>query len=256
MSYGFTHRGERRGAEENTLAAFRRAYDAGIRHFETDVRCTADAVVYAFHDETVDRITAGSGRFNDLTDQQVRTLRAGGEPLATLRELLEAFPDVIFNIDVKDAGVIAPLAKLIEQTASHERVALASFDTARTRTVAHLLSRPVRTSPGTRHTARIWLWAHLTGRVPAKYAAEFWAVQVPERRGPLPVTTPRFIRAVRRSGMQVHVWVVNEEPAMRRLLQLGVDALISDRAHLLARVLADHAGRRDEGGMGEPGVSE
>lgn len=237
MSYGFTHRGYRHGAEENTRLAFERAYNAGIRHFETDVRCTADAVVYAFHDESVERITDGRGRFNELLDEQVARLRAGGEPLARLQELIEAFEDVTFNIDVKDEAVIAPLARVIEKTASHERVALASFDTARTRATAHLLSKPVRRSPGTADMIRIWLWAHLAGRVPAKYAAEFWAVQVPQRRGIVPVTTRRFIRAVHRAGMQVHVWVVNDEPGMRRLLARDVDALISDEAPTLARVL-------------------
>ncbi|WP_054821508.1 glycerophosphodiester phosphodiesterase family protein [Arthrobacter sp. JCM 19049] len=147
MKYGFSHRGYRRGAEENTLAAFQRAYAAGIRHFETDVRATSDQTVYAFHDETLERITAGTGRFNDLSAEQVGALRAGTESLATLEELINAFPDVMFNIDVKDVAVIAPLAKVIERTASHDRVALASFDTARTRATAHLLSRPVRTSP-------------------------------------------------------------------------------------------------------------
>ncbi|WP_279402912.1 glycerophosphodiester phosphodiesterase family protein [Arthrobacter sp. JCM 19049] len=56
----------------------------------------------------------------------------------------------------------------------------------------------------------------------------------------IPVTTGRFIRAVRRSGMQVHVWVVNDEPSMRRLLDQGVDALVSDEAQLLSRVLQDY----------------
>lgn len=241
MSYGFTHRGYRFGNEENTLLAFERAYQAGIRHFETDVRCTADSVVYAFHDETVDRITEGTGRFNDLDDQQVRALRAGGEPLIPLRELILHFPEVTFNIDVKDTQVIAPLAKVIEDTRSHDRVALASFDTARSRATAHLLTRPVRTSPGSGETTKIWLWAHLVGRVPQRYASEFWAVQVPSRKGVLPVTTPRFIRAVRRAGMEVHVWVINDESAMRRLLQHGVDALISDEALMLTRVLDEES---------------
>lgn len=237
MSYGFTHRGYRHGDEENTLVAFERAYRLGVRHFETDVRCTADSVLYAFHDETVDRVTDGSGRFSELTDRQVRTLRAGGEPLLPLAELIGQFPDVTLNIDVKDELVIAPLAKLIEETASHERIALASFDTARTRATAHLLTRPVRKSPGTREMTKIWLWAHLLGRVPAKYAAEFWAVQVPQSHGILPVTTRRFIQSVRRSGMQVHVWVVNDETDMRKLLNLGVDALISDDAPQLMKTL-------------------
>ncbi|WP_431710759.1 glycerophosphodiester phosphodiesterase family protein [Glutamicibacter uratoxydans] len=241
MSYGFSHRGYRQGDEENTLIAFERAYQTGVRHFETDVRCTSDDVVYAFHDETVDRITQVAGRFNDLTEDQIGELRAGGQPLLPLRELIERFPDVTLNIDVKDQQVIAPLAKVIEQTQSHQQIALASFDTARTRATAHLLSQRVRMSPGTKEMTRIWLWAHLVGRIPAKYAAEFWAVQVPQRQGVLPVTTRRFIRAVRRAGMQVHVWVVNSEPDMHKLLERGVDALISDDAPLLQRVLTGYS---------------
>lgn len=237
MTYGFTHRGVRSGLEENTLIAFKRAVDLGITHLETDVHASKDGTVYLFHDETVDRITDGQGKFNDFDDAQLEQLRAGGEKLCTLQQLLDAFPQALLNLDVKDNEVIIPLAELIERLGVHQRVALASFSTRRSAAVAQRLSAPIRRSPGQWRMILIWLCAHLLGRVPRVVIKDFWAVQIPKKQGIVPVATHRFIRAVQAAGAQVHVWVVNDEPTMRELMAKNVDAIMSDDASLLVRVL-------------------
>ena len=237
MSTAYSHRGIRTGLEENTLAAFQRAWDAGIPHLETDVRTSADGTVYAFHDDTVDRITGGTGPVAEHRDAQLDALRAGGQPLCTFAQLLAAFPGATFNVDVKDERSIAPLAKVIEEQHAHQRVALAAFDSARSAAVAHLLSAPIRRSPGRREIILIWLCAHLFGRVPRRLARDWWAVQVPFKQGILPVATGRFIRAVQAAGAQVHVWVVNDEPTMRLLAARGADGIMSDDGQLLVQVL-------------------
>lgn len=237
MTYAFTHRGVRTGAEENTLIAFQRAVDLGITHLESDVHASADGTVYLFHDETLDRITEASGKFNDFTGEQLATVRAGGQPLCTLDALLDAFPQATVNLDVKDAHVIGPLAELIERRGAHQRIALAAFSSVRSAAVGHLLSAPIRRSPGRREIIAIWLFAHLFGWVPRGLVKDFWAVQVPLKQGRLPVATRRFTRAVQRAGAQVHVWVVNDAPTMWMLKDRKVDAIMSDDAALLAEIL-------------------
>jgi len=238
MTYAFTHRGVRHADEENTLVAFQRAVDLGVLHLESDVHASADGTVYLFHDETLDRVTDASGKFNERTDDQLAQITAGGEPLCTLDQLLDAFPQAqVVNLDVKDEHVIGPLAELIERRGAHQQIALASFSSARSHAVRHLLSAPIRRSPGQREIILIWLCAHLLGWVPKKLVKDFWAVQVPFKQGWLPVATGRFTRAVQRAGAQVHVWVVNDEPTMKLLKDRKVDAIMSDDAQLLMKVL-------------------
>lgn len=238
MTYAFSHRGVRAGNEENTLIAFQRAWDLGITHLETDVRASKDGTVYAFHDERLDRVTNATGALHDWSDEQLRTVRAGTEPLCTLRELLLSFPAAIFNIDVKETQVIAPLAKLIEELGCHQQIALAAFDGSRSAAVQHLLSAPVRRSPGMRQLALIWFCASLFGHIPAGLMRGFWAVQVPLKYGVLPVVTSRFIKAVHRAQGEVHVWVIDDEQTMRALIAKNVDAIMSDQARLLVKVLS------------------
>lgn len=237
MTYAFSHRGVRTGNEENTLLAFQRAAELGITHFESDVHASADGTVYLFHDHTLDRVTDASGNFNGFTDAQLAEVRAGGQPLCTLDELLDAFGHATLNLDVKDEHVIGPLAELIERRKAHGQIALASFSTARSAAVGHLLSEPIRRSPGQREMVAIWLCAHLLGWVPKRLLAGYWAVQVPLKQGILPVATRRFIKAVHRAGAQVHVWVIDDEPTMRLLMDRKADAIMSDDAALLVRVL-------------------
>ncbi|WP_334121246.1 glycerophosphodiester phosphodiesterase family protein [Glutamicibacter sp.] len=239
MTYAFSHRGVRHGHEENTLVSFQRAVDAGVTHLESDVHASADGTVYLFHDETLDRVTTATGKFSDRTDAELAQITAGGEPLCTLDELLDAFPQVqVVNLDVKDEHVIGPLAELIERRAAHQQIALASFSSARSHAVRHLLSAPIRRSPGQSEIILIWLCAHLLGWVPKALVKDFWAVQVPFKQAWLPVATRRFTRAVQRAGAQVHVWVINDEPTMELLMERKVDAIMSDDAPLLMKVLS------------------
>ena len=203
MTYAFSHRGVRTGNEENTLLAFQRAAELGITHFESDVHASADGTVYLFHDHTMDRVTDASGNFNGFTDAQLAEVRAGGQPLCTLDELLDAFGQATLNLDVKDEHVIGPLAELIERRKAHGQIALATFSTARSAAVGHLLSAPIRRSPGQREMVAIWLCAHLLGWVPKRLLAGYWAVQVPLKQGILPVATRRFIKAVHRAAIVV-----------------------------------------------------
>lgn len=236
------HRGFSTEGLENTMVAFEAAVALGMTHVETDVHATRDGVLVAFHDLDLDRVTDGHGGIADVTWEQLRQVRVGGrEPIPLLEDLLGTWPHLRVNIDVKDWPAVTPLVDVLRRTNAVERVCVASFDDRRSAAVRRAIGSRLATSPGRRGVTR---W-RLSSAAPGPWArrlAPRWvdgtvAVQVPVGAGPLRVVTPRSIAAAHRDGLQVHVWTVNEEAEMDRLLDLGVDGLISDRADTLARVL-------------------
>lgn len=226
---------------ENSLAAFEQAAQLGVTWIETDVHATRDGVLIAFHDDVLDRVTDGCGQVAELDWATVRPAKIGGlQPIPTMREVFERLPDAAFNIDVKSAGAIVPLADLIETLDVHERVRVASFSDRRRRAVLRRLSRPVRSSPGQRVMTLTWLCARLP-RLGAwylrRFARDIDALQIPEHQGKLRVCDPKLIAAAHAAGKQVHVWTVNNAADMRRLLDLGVDAIITDRCDVALKVM-------------------
>lgn len=223
------------------MMAFAAAVDLGFRWVETDVHGTADGVAVALHDATLDRVTDARGRVATMTWEQVRRARIGGvEPVPRLDDLLAAWPELRVNVDVKAASGVGPTADAIERTRAHDRVCVTSFSDARRRAVLRHLSRPVATSGGTGVVVS-FLAAVRTGR-PTLVRAALRGVdclQVPERQGRIRVVTPRTVAAAHAAGVHVHVWTVDDPGDMHRLLDLGVDGLVSNRADLLRSVLVE-----------------
>lgn len=239
------HRGFSRAGLENSMAAFRAAVDLGYQYLETDVHTTADGVLLLFHDDTLDRVTNGRGRISELTAAEVAAARIGGsEPLPLFDELLTAFPSVRVNLDVKDRGSVQSLAAGIERHGAHDRVLVASFSDRRRRAVLKLLSRPVVSSAGMVTNALFVLlgpvlpaaWLRFALRGPLR---DVQALQVPVRYGAVRVVTPAYVRRAHGLGLVVHVWTINDPAEMHRLLDLGVDGIVTDRADLLKRVLLE-----------------
>ena len=140
----FAHRGGAAHAPENSWQAFEHALGLGYWYLETDLQATADGVLIAFHDRTLDRVTDRGGRIARLPYRTVAEARiAGTEPIPRLDDLLAAWPDVRFNIDLKDAPAIEPLAEVLRRTGSWDRVCVTSFSAARLRTARRVLDRPV-----------------------------------------------------------------------------------------------------------------
>lgn len=239
------HRGFSRDGLENSMAAFRAAVELGFRHLETDVHTTSDGVLLLFHDETLDRVTDGSGRISELSAETVGLARISGvEPIALFEELVTAFPDVRLNLDVKDWNSVDALAAAIERFGLHDRVLIASFSDRRRRAVLRLLSRPAAGSAGIVSSALFLLLGPvLPGALMAVVTGHalrgVQALQVPVSYGAVTVVTPGFVRRAHRHGLQVHVWTVNQAAEMRRLLDLGVDGIVTDRADLLKEVLQE-----------------
>ncbi|MEU7427118.1 glycerophosphodiester phosphodiesterase [Streptomyces sp. NPDC040750] len=233
----FAHRGGTADGLENTVAQFRRAVELGYRYIETDVHVTTDGRLVAFHDATLDRVTDGAGRIAELSWEDVRHARVGGsEPVPLFEELLETFPGVRWNVDVKTEPALRPLLELIERANAWDRVCVGSFSEARVLRAQRLAGPRLATSFGTRGvlSLRLRSWG-----LPAAVRRSAVAAQVPEAQSGVPVVDQRFVRVAHARGLQVHVWTVNEARRMHRLLDLGVDGIMTDHIDTLRKVMED-----------------
>ncbi|MFJ4515036.1 glycerophosphodiester phosphodiesterase [Streptomyces sp. NPDC088816] len=233
----FAHRGGAADGLENTLAQFRRAAGLGYRYMETDVHATADGRLVAFHDATLDRVTDGAGRIADLPwDDVCRARVAGREPVPLFAELLEAFPEVRWNVDVKAEPALRPLLDLIERTNAWDRVCVGSFSEARVVRARRLAGPRLATSYGTRGVLALRLRSWGLPVVPRRSAV---AAQVPVSQYGVPVVDRRFVRTAHARGLHVHVWTINEPAEMHRLLDLGVDGIMTDHIETLRKVMEE-----------------
>jgi glycerophosphoryl diester phosphodiesterase len=263
----YAHQGGAWESPSSTLHAIDHALEAGATAIELDVHATADGQLVVCHDATVDRTTASQGTIASFTLAELKEMDfsywwipgadvtpgrpAGDYPyrgrapadgafgIATLREVLERFPGVVLNLDIKQtAPVVAPyeeaLARVLAEFGRIDDVMVASFlDSA---TDAFRRYAPtVPTSAGTVATAEAWRAAQAGEDLPDNPAVAF---QVPERQGDLIVVDERFVAAAHRAGKAVHVWTVNDIASMERLLDLDVDGIISDVPTTLCGVLA------------------
>lgn len=221
---------------ENTVAAFAEAVRLGYRYLETDVHTTSDDVLIAFHDDVLDRVTDARGTVAELPWSEVSRARIGGEPVPTLAELLETFPEAVFNVDIKAQGAVEPLLRTLEQHGALGRVCVGSFSGHRLRRFRRLSGGRVATSAAPEEVAAVRF-----ARTPV--CGPSVALQVPVehvvagRR--VPVLTPGLLRRAHAGGRQVHVWTVDDPDQMHALLDLGVDGLVSDAVDTLRRVLTD-----------------
>ncbi|MGC5166325.1 glycerophosphodiester phosphodiesterase [Luteimicrobium sp. DT211] len=235
------HRGFSLHGLENSLRAFEAARDLGYRYVETDAHGTSDGVAVALHDATLDRTTDATGVVAALPWAVVARARIGGvEPVPRLDDLLGSWPDLRVNIDVKGDSAVRPVAEAIERTSAHDRVCVTSFSVARRRATVARLSRPVATSAGQGEVLRFLLGVRGRSRGAVMRALrEVDCLQVPVTQGPVRVVSARNLAAAHRVGRQVHVWTIDDPAEMRRLLDLGVDGIVTNRADLLRDVLAE-----------------
>ncbi|MEU1423470.1 glycerophosphodiester phosphodiesterase [Kitasatospora sp. NBC_01246] len=237
----FAHRGGDLGRPENSLAAFEAAVALGYRYLETDVHATADGVLVAFHDSRLDRVTDRTGAVADLPWETVRQARIGGtEPVPLLEDLLGAFPEARFNVDVKAMPAVGPLVGAVRRTNSWDRVCVGGFSDSRLSAVRAAAGPRLATSLGPREVARLRLRS-LAGPLLRGPGAPFAGVcaQVPERHRGVPVVDRAFVRAAHRLGLPVHVWTVDDPTRIGALLDLGVDGIMADRIDVLRDVLGE-----------------
>lgn len=228
----FAHRGGASDNPENTMPAFRHAVELGFTYLETDVHSTADGVLVAFHDNDLTRTCGRPGRIDELPWSEVRSARVDGvEPVPLFTDLMEEFPNARVNIDCKADSGLEPLIDTLRRLDCLDRVCVGSFSDKRLRRIRRELGPGLCSSFGPAQLAI------LRAGVRPPWGGQ--AAQVPIRKGALPIVDARFIRGAHRRGYQVHVWTVDEPDEMRRLLDLGVDGLMTDRPAVLKQLLAE-----------------
>jgi glycerophosphoryl diester phosphodiesterase len=231
------HRGGAIEHLENSMPAFEACVALGYRYLETDVRVTADGVPIVFHDATLDRVTDRSGRVDQLRWAEIASARIGGrEPILRLEELLGAWPDVRFNLDIKAAGVLAPLARTVHRLQVADRICLGSFSDARIAAARRVFGPSVCTSLGPRGVAALRLSSY-SPRAAGLVRIQAGCAQVPLQLGGRALVDERFLAAAHARGLQVHVWTVDTEQETTTMLDLGVDGVMTDRPAMLREVL-------------------
>jgi glycerophosphoryl diester phosphodiesterase len=235
----FAHRGGAAVGDENSMAAFERAVQAGYTYLETDVHATSDGVPVAFHDDTLDRMLGRPGRIEDLAWSDLMALRVNGSAVVpALVDLLDTWPDCRLNIDLKADTSVDPTIEAIWKTNARDRVLLASFSDRRIRWARRVCGPRQATSLGQREVTALRL-ASLHGRGLAGFVPAVAAAQVPVRYAGIRVVDARFVRHAHRLGMQVHVWTIDDPAEMHELLDLGVDGIMTDRIDVLRAVLTE-----------------
>ena len=232
----FAHRGGAAGQPENTLAAFDRAARLGYAYLETDARTTADGQLIAFHDAGLSRATDRGGRVSRLPWREVAAARVGGtEPIPLLEDVLGSFPDLRFNIDLKDAGTVRPLAGALRRTLAWDRVCISSFAAARVLAAQRSLDRPVCLAVCPAASVAVRYLGHPGSGLARKLvSAGARCAQVPPR-----IATREFISRAHQLGLQVHVWTLNTRAGIERALDLGADGVMTDEVELLRDVLRE-----------------
>jgi glycerophosphoryl diester phosphodiesterase len=231
------HRGGAIEHVENTMGAFEASVALGYRYLETDVRVTADGVLVAFHDPTLERVTDRSGRIEQLPWAEIATARIGGrEPIVRLEDLLGAWPDVRFNLDIKAAGVLAPLVRTVRRVGVADRICIGSFSDARVAAARRLFGPAVCTALGPRGVAALRLSSY-SPRAAGLVRIQAGCAQVPLQLGGRALVDERFLAAAHARGLQVHVWTVDTVEESAAMLALGVDGLMTDRPAMLRELL-------------------
>lgn len=245
------HQGGEHLWPSNTMLAFQNAVDLGVDVLEMDIHASAENQIVTIHDDTVDRTTNGAGRITELTLAELKDLDAGhywtedgqtypfrgqGVTIATLEEIFEAFPDTPMNIEIKQespsiAASFCDMLRTYERTdltlvASFSTLAMNDFRAACPEVATSLVSDEMRN-----YFYRYLAWLGQTFSPPGE------AAQVPEYNSGYHILTPRFVRASHQRGMEVHAWTINEADDLQRMIDLGVDGIITDRPDLLLELL-------------------
>jgi len=233
------------------MEAFEAAVALGVRNLETDVHVTCDGQLVAFHNPKLDGVTDRKGKIKDLTLAEVEAADAGygytrdrgctypfrgrGLRIPRFEQLLARWPDAYLSVEPKDDDCVHALSAVIDEHGAWDRIGIGSFSDRRLDLVRSLSRGRACTSIGLRANLVAQLRA-LTGRGVPRQGADF--LQVSRRLGPFPAARAGFVRAAHRAGLPVHVWTVNREATMHKLLDVGVDGIITDRPRILRDVIA------------------
>ena len=233
----FSHRGDNVNHPENTMAAFEAAVRLDFRYIETDIQVTRDGTLIVFHDDHLDRLTDHKGFIADLDWADFKSARVGGrEPIPLFETLLTTYPDLHINIEPKNDAAVRPMMEMLAKHDAFERVCIGSFSGDRLKQVREIGGEKVCTSHGPMDVARLRFgsWGLPFGELPGN------CVQIPVVQYNIRLVDEVLLNRAHSMGLKVHVWTINDASEMERLINLGVDGLMSDDASLLKSVVEAH----------------
>lgn len=231
----FAHRGGASAAPENTMRAFQDAVDLGYTYIETDVHATSDGVLVAFHDPDLTRTCGVNATIAESTWATISQARVDGtESIPLFADLVNTWPHIKLNIDCKSEQALAPLIQALEEYNCFERVCIGSFSDKRLQKIRAHFGDKLCTSMGPREVAQFVAAAH--SPIPLPQSSKAHAAQVPVKQGPLPVVTPKTVAWAKKHSIAVHVWTIDDPLEIARLIDLGVDGVMSDDTRALKDV--------------------
>lgn len=233
------HRGGGLRGPEETLAAYHLAVASGADVLEMDARSTSDGQIVLMHDASVDRTTDGAGILREMSFAEVMALDAGykfttdggatypfrgmGVQVATLREVLETFPNMLFSIEIKEPGITEAVLQIIDDAGVTERTVVAAFSSA-----VLLQARSLRPDLLTAMTVdESFEVARLAQADEASYRPPAWILQTPPSLADITVDAA-FIARANRLKLKVHVWTINDPVEMQTLIELGTHGIMTD----------------------------
>lgn len=239
----FGHRGASGLAPENTLPSFAVAAALGVHYLELDVHGTSDGEIVVLHDEDIDRTTDGSGPVRDFNYSRLRAFDAGyrfepspgyfpyrgqGVCIPTLDEVLRGFANLRFNIEIKqqEPAIVDDVVSALRRCRVVERTLLAAAEDDIMRGIRRSVGGEVATGSSIGDVSEFF--QHLDAGSVRSYSPPGVALQIPTRAGARELVTAESVAAAHDIGIEVHVWTVNDLPEMERLLDLGVDGIMSD----------------------------
>lgn len=270
------HRGDSANIPENTIQAFEDAYQLQVDCIETDVHMTKDGEFVLFHDPDLGRTTNGTGKLANRTLEELKRLDAGywfttdagqtypfrnkGLKIHTLDEIVPMFPNVRFNLDIKSNHPNAPkkLASKLKSLDIEMRVMVGSFH--QKQIILFRKNSNVASSGGPKEVLKIWVkskrWKRKIGKLTEdqllprteeeirkhqqdvfKNKLTYQALQIPMRFSILKLISPSFIRFAHYLGIAVHVWTINDQQTMEKLINWNIDGIFSDKPRLLLETI-------------------
>ena len=230
----FAHRGGSIEAPENTLEAFQYALDLGCEYIETDVQLSKDGIPYIFHDDDLKRIPGVDKNFGDLWSSEISNLKIfNSYSIPTLKECLEQFPNTKFNIDLKTDAVMEPALNEMKKMNAMHRICIASFSDERLNFTRQNFPE-VCLSMGPKE---IWSLKKRTWGFNSKKILGN-CVQVPIYKYGIKIVTKKFVTKIHQLGLKIHVWTINNDKTMQKLIDIGVDGIITDKPSVLKELLS------------------
>ena len=249
------HRGDSKFYPENSKPAFQSAIDLGVDIIETDVHISSDGVIFVWHDDNTEKIDGSLVPIYERSWQELSALDSGiiytkddgskpfaGQGLALMKfeDVLKDFPEARFNVDLKDEreDLVKGFYRILEENDAFDRVVVASFSTDNLKGIRKLSERVI-TSYGRSEVKKGVVLSKLgLLSLLGRFIYKNPLIQVPVTSGKTRVVTQSYIKALHKIGVKIQVWTINDEDEMRRLLDMGVDGIMTDDPRLLLKVIS------------------